>query len=202
MSVNKAKTAISLLSVMGVAFSLLLPHGLASSVPVLLCALAAVGILYHKLPELSNVSEDNPKAKTLRSITVFNVIVAAGLIVFTVLMEKEIIRLSEESARFVLPVIFSVLMIVFGNAAPKIPHNRYTGLRLPWTVSDEETWIVAHRILGYLSFPCGILSLAGVSDLRASVYIPMTLLTVWILVPAALSYLFFCRKWYFKRNRK
>lgn len=35
-----------------------------------------------------------------------------------------------------------------GNLAPKLPFSRHTGLRLPWTAADEDTWIVAHRILG------------------------------------------------------
>lgn len=36
---------------------------------------------------------------------------------------------------------------VAGNIAPKLPFNRYVGFRLPWTVTDEDTWIFTHRLV-------------------------------------------------------
>lgn len=200
MSANKARIIIGGLSVFALVLSVLVQNEIVSTVLVLLCALVSIGVLYHKLPELSNVSEDNPKVKTLRFITVFNVVVVLGLVLFGFLVENEIIKLSEESTPLVLPIIFASLMIVFGNIAPKIPYNRYTGLRLPWTVSDEDAWIVAHRILGYISMPCGVLCFAGIGNLKASVFIPLVMLFIWILVPATLSYIFFYQKWHPKKK--
>ena len=43
-----------------------------------------------------------------------------------------------------------------GNFCPKLPYSKYTGLRLPWTLADEATWILAHRILGYTAIPIGV----------------------------------------------
>lgn len=195
MKVNKAQTAIAVLSAASVILSILLRNEAASAALVLLCALAAVCILYRHLPELSNVSAENPKIKTLRMVTVFNILAVAGLLLFTFLVEQGMIRLSKKQYSFLLPCIFAGFILVFGNIAPKLPFNRYTGLRLPWTVTDEETWLLAHRLLGYLSLPCGILCLAGAADIRASLHIPMAMLLIWIFVPAVLSGLFFWRKW-------
>lgn len=196
MNVHKAKAVIGLLSGMGVLTAIFVNNEAVSMVVVLLCSLVCVAILYRYLPELSQVSRDNPKAKTIRAITIANVLVVACLVVFCGCLEYGVIVLSPWQETLVLPVIFGALILMFGNAAPKLPFNRYTGLRLPWTVRDEDAWIVAHRVLGYLSLPCGILCFAGIGDLEASVHIPLLALGIWILVPAVLSGIVYCRKWH------
>jgi len=194
-SVRNAKRLILLLSILGVTVALLCRDERISGILVTCCALLCMGVFYSKLPELSNVSEDSPKAKTIRHITVFNVVFIGGMLILGTLLEKGIIHISDATAVLLMPTIFGVLIFVFGNVAPKLPYNRYTGLRLPWTVRDEETWLVAHRLLGYLAFPCGILCFAGIVSPRASVIIPMAMLFVWIGIPALLSLLFFYKKW-------
>ena len=166
-----------------------------SGILVSLCAFLCLGVFYSKLPELSNVSEHSPKAKTIRHITAFNVIFIGGILILGALIEKGILPMNDTVAVLLMPTIFGVLILVFGNVAPKLPFNRYTGLRLPWTVRDEETWLVAHRLLGYLALPCGILCFAGVVSPRASVIIPMAMLFTWIGIPALLSLWFFYKKW-------
>ncbi|WP_178390071.1 SdpI family protein [Faecalibaculum rodentium] len=42
-------------------------------------------------------------------------------------------------------------MVFCGWICPKLSWNRYEGLRLPWTVSDPQTWALAHHILGWIS---------------------------------------------------
>ncbi|HIY05838.1 MAG TPA: SdpI family protein, partial [Candidatus Evtepia faecigallinarum] len=41
--------------------------------------------------------------------------------------------------------LVACVMLFAGIVCPKLPYNRHIGLRLPWTVQDEETWNVAHR---------------------------------------------------------
>ena len=199
MNVNKSKTIICGLSFLALFIALLIQNEILSSVLILLCLSAALFFLYRNLASLSNVSEDNPKLKTVRFITIFNVVVIAGVVVFAFLIEKGVIYLTESQGRYFFSAFLAVLVIVFGNLAPKLPFNRYTGLRLPWTVRDEETWIVAHRILGYISLPIGILCFAGATfqmefDLWIKVWF-LTPLFVWIGIPAAYSGLFYYRKY-------
>ena len=189
MSEQTAKVIIRWVSILGIVVSLLLQNRWASMILIISCALVSIGILYSKLPELSNVSKDSSKVRTLRYITIFNVIFVLVLIGVGVLLEKGFIVLSDKQSLFLLPTIFAVLIFGIGHAAPKIPYNRYTGLRLPWTV--------AHRILGHLSLPCSVLCFAGVGvNLETSVSVSVTMLSMWILVPAVLSYVFFYKKWH------
>ena len=53
---------------------------------------------------------------------------------------------------FAAALVLAVLLFL-GNLAPKLPFSRHTGLRLPWTVADEDTWTVATGWWGTSPFP-------------------------------------------------
>lgn len=195
MRLNKSKRIIGWLSLLAVVLSVPIRKETIAILAVTVCALICVCTLYPHLPQLSNISGDNPKAKTLRIITVGNVLLVLLIVLFAVLNETGAVHLSDAQSSWLIAGLFAVIMMGFGNVAPQIPFNRYTGLRLPWTVSDEETWIVAHRILGYVSFPCGLLCFAGVGNLPTTVHLSLLLFLLWISIPAVLSYLFYRKKW-------
>lgn len=198
MSVNRSRAFINGLSILALLLALILRNDILSIVLVLVCLLSALAILYRNLAGLTNISEDNPKLRTVRSVTIFNVVIIVGIVVFAILIEKGVIYLTDEQGKFFFATLLAVLMIGFGNIAPKLPFNRYTGLRLPWTVRDEETWIVSHRILGYISLPLAILGFVGATiqmdfDLWIKVWF-LAPLFIWIGIPAAYSGIFYCRK--------
>ena len=91
-------------------------------------------------------------------------------------------------------MVVVVILLVLGIIAPRLPFNKHTGLRLPWTVQDEEAWNVAHRIIGYISIPVVLLYLIccfifGIRDIFAGAAV----LTV-VLVPGGISFLSYWRK--------
>lgn len=51
----------------------------------------------------------------------------------------------------------SVILIVIGNYMPKARQNYTIGIKLPWTLANEENWNRTHRLAGYLWMICGIL---------------------------------------------
>lgn len=176
----------------------------AASVGVLLCAVAAMAVFAGFAPQLLHLSRGNPKLRVLwLSFGIVGVTVL-GALVFA-LGEKQLTEwLGEQGFEravtlFMLGVVGAVVLL-FGNLAPRIPFNRYMGLRLPWTVTDEPTWRVAHRMLGWLAWPCGLLQLAVALFCRpdwlerwtALVLLPAI---IWLLVPSLYSLCFFCRRW-------
>lgn len=211
----RLKRAEALLRVFSLAVLLIAVLGrssVLSSVLTLLCVAASLVVLYVNLPKLSNVSEDSPKVKTLKSVTVFSVVflLVVMLLVFAGReLEKRgaldalLDRLSEGQLNILtkagMALLLAVPVLFFGNIAPKIPFNRYTGLRLPWTVRDEETWIVAHRVLGYLSFPVAVLVFVHVpTDMPLETYVErwwLVALLLWIGIPALISGIFYYKKW-------
>lgn len=160
----------------------------------LLCALSAacLVILYRNMDSLTGYSEENPKNRTMKWITVFNGVLL--LLCIGVVWLGENGYLGNVSEEWLAVALVSVVMVVLGNLAPKIPFNRYTGLRLPWTVRDEDTWRLAHRILGYISFPLvflyGALLLSGVEIGSATGVVILS----WIIIPGGISFLFYRRK--------
>ena len=159
----------------------------------LLCALSAacLVILYRNMDSLTGYSEENPKNRTMKWITVFNGVLL--LLCIGVVWLGENGYLGNVSEEWLAVALVSVVMVVLGNLAPKIPFNRYTGLRLPWTVRDEDTWRLAHRILGYISFPLvflyGALLLCGVEIGTATGVVIFS----WIVIPGGISFLFYRR---------
>jgi uncharacterized membrane protein len=199
MNANKGRVLINGLAISALFLSLLVKNDILSSALVMACMIGALIVLCRNLAEFSNVSEGNPKLKTVRFVTGFNILFIAAAILVVILMEKDIIVFSDSQSKYFMAAVLAFLIILFGNIAPKLPFNRYTGLRLPWTVRDEDTWIVAHRILGYLSLPLGIVCFVGATvqmpfDTWIKVWFLGPLL-IWIGVPSLLSGLFYYKKW-------
>lgn len=215
MKLKNAKYLLSMFSFSVLVIAVIVHNATVSTILTLICLLASLAILYPNLAELSNISEDNPRAKSLKAVTIFNVlfvmiIVVLGLVferlessgsltgIFGDLSESQLNTIS----KLFMALILAVPMLFFGNVAPQIPFNRYTGLRLPWTVRDEETWIVAHRVLGYVSFPIAILIFVNVpTNMLLDTYVKFWWLgavILWITIPGLISAMFYYRKWHGK----
>lgn len=49
-----------------------------------------------------------------------------------------------------------VLLIVLGNYMAQIRHNYFFGIKLPWTLADEDVWRKTHRFGGFLFVGIGL----------------------------------------------
>lgn len=193
--------------------ALFLGAQVAAGVPGASWALIALGVASAVLfaafaPRLLHLSPGNPKLRAVWLTLGFLAVLMLGAAVLVLGEEPLTEWLGEERLDalvklFVFGVI-ALFVILFGNIAPKIPFNRYMGLRLPWTVTDEPTWRVAHRLVGALAWPCGLAQLAIAVWLparlleeqkeRAWLFLAPTL--VWFVVPSVYSLWFFCRRWH------
>lgn len=149
-------------------------------------------ILDIKAPQIANLSEDNPKVRTMRKLnrlTIFIVIIGCIFLMISPIKSS----LDSKTNELILVGLFSIFIMFFGNLSPKIPFNRYLGLRLPWTIRDESTWKIAHRILGYLSFPIAIVMFISVFFFNIETVVTTCILT-WIIVPSVYSLVFYYKK--------
>ncbi len=53
-------------------------------------------------------------------------------------------------------IMVGAMFIVIGNYLPKIRHNYTIGIKVPWTLNDEENWNATHRMAGAVWVLCGI----------------------------------------------
>ena len=85
-------------------------------------------------------------------------------------------------------LLMGLMLVVVGNYLPKARRNYTVGIRIPWTLADEENWNRTHRLAGFLWVVCGILililTLTGIAPAGWS----FGLLLAAVLVPCIYSF--------------
>lgn len=164
-----------------------------------ICALLSLGILYKNLAILTIVTTKDLKLKTLRTTTIFNMIVIGICIVGAVITGTGIVKLGPNGEKYFAAFIVSAVLLFMGYISPRLPFTRHTGLRLPWTVADEETWNVAHRILGIIAIPVGVFYIGAVPFVKEFETLTVGAVLMCVIVPGIISALFYYRKFHIKR---
>lgn len=153
--------------------------------------IVSVAVLDIQAAKIANLSESNPKVKTMRLL---NRLTIAFIICLIFIRLSPIKSLQSAKINEIIFVgLLSIFFMVFGNFSPKIPFNRYFGLRLPWTVNDEDTWKVAHKILGYLSFPISMGMFILTLYFSADKIVPVCI-GLWVGIPGIYSFFFYNKK--------
>ena len=95
---------------------------------------------------------------------------------------------------FFAELLIGLLFIIIGNYLPKARQNYTIGIRIPWTLANEENWNRTHRLAGYLWMICGVLMI--LLCLTRLLPAPWTvgLLLIMVLVPCGYSYWLHARK--------
>ena len=78
------------------------------------------------------------------------------------------------------------IFVIIGNYLPKCKQNYTVGIKLPWTLSDEENWNKTHRMAGWLWMAGGLLVMA--STFFQAPWLMVTVMFVMILVPMGYSW--------------
>ena len=91
--------------------------------------------------------------------------------------------------------IMGIMFIVIGNYLPKCKQSYTVGIKLPWTLNDEENWNCTHRMGGKLWVISGIiLLLSMLLPTSAMAIVVLAVVGVSVLVPTVYSYLLFREK--------
>ena len=88
-------------------------------------------------------------------------------------------------------LLMGVMFVVIGNYLPKCKQNHTIGIRIPWTLNDEENWNATHRVGGRIWVAGGILLLAGCAlPEKFAVTLMIVLLPVLTVAPILYSWLY------------
>lgn len=90
-------------------------------------------------------------------------------------------------------VFLGVLLVVLGNAMPKVCRNSLVGLRTGWSMSSDAVWQKSQRFSGIASVVCGLLLLISglfFSGETAAVVL-VILVLVWLILCVAASYIYY-----------
>ena len=93
------------------------------------------------------------------------------------------------NVEIIMPLFMGALFVVIGNYMPKCKQSYTVGIKLPWTLDNEENWNKTHRLAGFLWVIGGVIIMAtaflGAFWLFFIVLIPM------VVIPFVYSYLLY-----------
>lgn len=82
-----------------------------------------------------------------------------------------------------------IMFIILGNYMPKCKLNSTIGIRIKWTLENEENWNRTHRLAGKIWVLCGLLlTICAFLPIKASAIAAALLLTLSVAVPLIYSY--------------
>ena len=90
------------------------------------------------------------------------------------------------SVGFILSLFMGLLFIVIGNYLPKCKQSYTMGIKLPWTLNDEENWNKTHRFGGFVWVIGGLIILA--TSFLANFWILIAVLVFMVALPTIYSY--------------
>ena len=94
-----------------------------------------------------------------------------------------------EDAVVLLPLLFGIMFMVLGNYMPKTTRNRTFGLKIKWTMGNDENWYKTHRLAGKLSVIGGVAVLVATPfSFEAAMITMFAAVAVMVIVPTVYSY--------------
>jgi len=147
---------------------------------------------------LRNLRRVDPKVKSDTPVAGFNRM-GLSATVFLILLNYFVILSaihSWEISQNILFIFFGLLVAVLGNYMYNIKPNYFAGIRLPWTLNDENNWRQTHHLTGKLWFSAGII-LALISWFLPDAALKPVFIVVMVLIvliPGIYSYRLFKRK--------
>lgn len=91
-----------------------------------------------------------------------------------------------------MPLLFGVLFVYIGNYLPKVKQNRTLGIKISWTLSNEENWNKTHRFGGKTWFFGGfVVIFTAFLPLKIMVTVLVSVMILMISAPMVYSYLLY-----------
>jgi len=196
---NRIRGKSLFLVIISLIFISVIKNELMQVLAVGVCIIAALCILYKNLAALTIVTTKDLKLKALRMTTIFNLVVMGMCIVGSIITGTGMVKIGPVGEKYFAAFLVSAVLLFMGYISPRLPFTRHTGLRLPWTVADEETWNVAHRILGIVAIPVGVFYIGAVPFVKDFEALTVGTVLMCVVVPGIISALFYYRKFHIKR---
>jgi len=90
-------------------------------------------------------------------------------------------------------VFVGLVFAVTGNYLPKVRRNHTTGIKLPWTIADEENWNKTHRFAAPVWVICGLLIIV-MGVIGESTWIAPGAILAAVILPTVYSFALYLKK--------
>lgn len=138
--VNRIRGQILSLTFLSLIFALTMNQQIISLILMSICVIGALIILYRNVGLIMSVYSTEGNVRSAKITTVFNMVLIGICSSFAVAIASDTIKIPDDHGQYFASLIIIIVMLFCGFISPKLPFNRHTGLRLPWTVMDEDTW--------------------------------------------------------------
>ncbi len=169
-----------------------------NSIWVHISILFVVGIGVYLL--ISNIHKIDPKKTAKISVDTYKALAMVVVVFLSLINISSVLAMSNTFKEFgiqkiVLPAV-GLLITVMGYFMRNIKPNYFIGLRLPWTLEDEDNWAATHQLAAKLWVPAGLFMAISsiIFSFMAAFIIMLSLTLVIVIVPSIYSYLFFKNK--------
>ncbi|MDD6050207.1 MAG: SdpI family protein [Clostridiales bacterium] len=98
------------------------------------------------------------------------------------------------AAEVVVPLLVGVVIVVIGNWLPKCKQTWTLGIKLPWTLEDEDNWNRTHRFAAPIWVVCGLIIMASSFLAPLRMWLVGGALVVVLVAPTVYSYRLFRSK--------
>ncbi|MBQ7824764.1 MAG: SdpI family protein [Clostridia bacterium] len=94
--------------------------------------------------------------------------------------------------RIVLPFV-GLLFAITGNYMPKVRRNYSVGIKVPWTLADDENWNKTHRMAAPVWVVCGLL-LIVLGLIGCTSWLAFVVIMVMVFLPTVYSFALHLKK--------
>ena len=95
----------------------------------------------------------------------------------------------------IVEVFTGLLIMVIGNYLPKIKPNYTVGIKLPWTLNDDDNWYKTHRYSGKVWFVGGfLLILSSFIPSAYQMFFFIIIISILVIIPFIYSYRLYLKK--------
>ena len=89
------------------------------------------------------------------------------------------------------PIPVFLLFTLIGNYMGTIRQNYFIGIKVPWTLNNEEVWTKTHKMAGRLWFWSGLAGVALLFFVKDPIFVMIPVILIIIVVPVIYSYIIY-----------
>lgn len=117
--------------------------------------LPALMLLFHWIVCFVSRLDKQNLGHNEKVLDLIGLIFPAMSVVFAIVIYNAGLGLELSMTRIMLPLL-GVFLLLVGNWLPKIKQNSTLGIKLKWTLYNEENWNKTHRFAGFVWVLCGL----------------------------------------------
>lgn len=90
-------------------------------------------------------------------------------------------------------IFVGIVFVVVGNYLPKCRQNYTVGIKLPWTLHDEDNWNATHRFAGWVWMIGGVVFILDVFVNVGGMWTTLGLILILAFVPMVYSFVYYVK---------